>query len=67
MTEPSAGHPPPPLSANTGLPQWRKSSGRKRGGQRRAISDPARGYGLYAALVQPMNQANAFIRQQQLD
>jgi hypothetical protein len=67
MTEPSAGHPPPPLSANTGLPQRRKSSGRKRGGQHRAISDPARGYGLCAALVQPMNQANAFIRQQQLD
>jgi hypothetical protein len=67
MTEPSAGHPPPPLSANTGLPQRRRSSGRKRGASAGQISDPARGYGLCAALVQPMNQANAFIRQQQLD
>jgi|688.fasta_scaffold904909_1 hypothetical protein len=59
---------PSPLSSQ-GLgckpSQRRKSSGRKQGGQPQAISDPARRYGLYAALEQPMNQANAFVRKQQ--
>jgi len=47
--------------------QRRKSSGRNQGGQPWAISDPARGQGSYAALEQPLNQANAFVRQQQVD